>query len=510
MEWPCECWSREVLLALSEASGEALPSSLLAEVRLAAQQVSGSKVIEDAWNLCKDVARQASTQKISTEAVWQSIFDSPVLEEAGLAPLTVSSKDGFKAKGGVPAMHFKAREGEEGCSLGEAGKKAFFSRPQSKATSKHLRLAFPTQALLDISEPEVFERCWQSLLPPPGTVLWKRCAGDELLGYVLEPSRHGVMLWRGSAMGIGEYNWFQLSKSVDAIKVVQITDHKEWRAMRVRPRTPGWVAQHCLPSVPAELRPAGVTLQLLPAEDAQLLQCAAAHGLHTLTGEFLGRLWAHLGWPSPRPRLVGELAQALCRGILGCEDAEAARICETFRDRVAEAPSGVENNADFVAEAVRAEDEADVVGQLRRAAEAKTAAKAAAEPAAAASAGEGGAEAGLAEASPAPAAADGEVAIVQHRPGRIVAELYDRTRAQAWLPNVRGCTILLFRDKLWQVRYRARPVPPRSHSVTFEAAAGPAGLRAHVEALVQCLRWAWAVHAESGGTDPPPDLALPW
>ena len=83
-----------------------------------------------------------------------------------------------------------------------------------------------------------------------------------------------------------------------------------------------------------------------------------------------------------------------------------------------------------------------------------------------------------------------------------------REEASGLLPITKGASISLVKNRQWQIRYRMRPIIPRSHTVTFSTVEGPLGLAEHLEGLFECLMWIWNCHEEVTGEICPHDLRL--
>ena len=73
--------------------------------------------------------------------------------------------------------------------------------------------------------------------------------------------------------------------------------------------------------------------------------------------------------------------------------------------------------------------------------------------------------------------------------------------ARRYLPQSLGCTMQLHKTRQWQVKYPAKPLPPKSHSVTYDEVQVT-----QRQAMLTCLRWAWQVHEALGFDACPHDL----
>jgi hypothetical protein len=85
---------------------------------------------------------------------------------------------------------------------------------------------------------------------------------------------------------------------------------------------------------------------------------------------------------------------------------------------------------------------------------------------------------------------------------RLEARMYTAVEARMFCPKYKGSTISIQQETRWEIKYRAKPCPPYSHSETW---GGREGL-SHFAALSLCLRWAWDVHESLGRGSCPWDL----
>lgn len=159
----------------------------------------------------------------------------------------------------------------------------------------------------------------------------------------------------------------------------------------------------------------------------------------------------------------------------------------------------MEDNAELVKEAVDEKD-AEAVGEelakakRRRLAEAGRTTPTPPRP-------------GPSAAAPAPASGEGASSSAPYDRIRVAVPPthFSQEQAAAMLPQAKGTTISPVNGRQWQVKYKARPRRPYSHSVTYDPE-GPAGLDNHRKALLECLEWVWQVHVECGGAACPNDL----
>ena len=110
------------------------------------------------------------------------------------------------------------------------------------------------------------------------------------------------------------------------------------------------------------------------------------------------------------------------------------------------------------------------------------------------------------KASGAPAAGSGHVDAASSTPAAPVLKppipnVTTRDEAQECLPVQKGCTISIHSNTRWLVKYTMRIKTPRSRSEIFLE--GDAG--SHREAVLKCIRWAWASHLEMH-----PESVCPW
>jgi len=87
---------------------------------------------------------------------------------------------------------------------------------------------------------------------------------------------------------------------------------------------------------------------------------------------------------------------------------------------------------------------------------------------------------------------------------RLESRMYTAADAKQFCPPFPGSSISINAASRWEIKYKAKPAPPFSHSETWGGRDGVT----HLQALALCLQWAWSVHSALGRGDCPWDLAF--
>jgi len=496
LEWPCSQWCRELMVAAAECNWERLPDDMLQQVADAAKVVSSSKPIEDSFNFCRLQVEGARNGKLGPKAVWHAVATSAIPKEFDVDPVVVEEEGQASAGHDVPEALFKPKSLEENISLGGHCSMSSFLEAADYPTlsiAKHLHLSMGNLMLLDAPSPIQLGKGWQSLLAVEGAVIWSGSAGfgEELAGVVLQCTQHGLLLWKGTAESAGGYYFFKLDmESDEQWQQITIWDPSEWKLMGLLPRVASWVqGSFGISTSRPDLN--GVSFQLCPETQDDLLKYSAKHGFPHMSLDNLKKLWVEIGCKvqGRKPVLLADVLKALVTFVLGSLTEDEWKEVVAKRSSLMAQHiwrSAIEDNPELAKEAVHEADHEQVeidAGVKKRAA-----------------------KRGVEEAPPRShtgASSSSGVDVVPMEPeglqpkrAKLVAPFnvkhYTMQAASFFLPKSKGCTISPVGNRQWQVKYRQRATAPRSHTCTYTDAEG--SHLEHCRALVQCLEWAWRVH----------------
>ena len=506
LEWPQNTWCRELMVSASECRWERLPDDMLEQVRAASRVVGSSKPVEDSFNWLRGQTEGVRNGRQGPQAIWHAVAMSPVGAECDMHPIEAEPVDQAAAGTNVPPAMFESAKGEPGFSMGSAAKERFFKSKghPTQSIPKYLQISLANRALLEAPSVRLLEKAWQSLLPIGGSIIWTNAgmAGlEEVAGLVMMGTPHGVLLWRGQAMGTGAYRHFKLEAGTGRPwQQVVIWNPGDWKCMSVEPRTASWVQQvHGIPALGTDM--GAVSLQVLPTGNCNLLQFSAMHGFPHMNLAYLNKLWSELKVKvdGRKPTLMHDVLKALVTWVLGGLTEEGwqevlARRSEHNSRNIWH--SALDDNIELAKEMVCEADHE----QLERDAGPEKHKKRKLDP-------------DMPKSHPAADQPDGDEGVAG-APGSSTDVLapkrakkvapfsikhYTVETARELLPAAKGCTISPVGNRQWQVKYKERPFPPRSHTCTYDE---PEGSNVeHCRALVQCLEWAWRVHHEELGRD---------
>jgi len=353
LEWPLESWARELLLAAGECEWSMMPQQQMQELQHLASSLAGTKAIEDVFNCCRVYEGDTKNKMMDTTTVWFTSYTSDVLEDASLEPVGNTECDRMHGERVAPKI-YEAVSSEADCSLPQGSKERFLEKKDAVPRSspgRHSEVPYGTYAMLHCT-PKEFATAFLSLLVEPGVVIY-HSRNSQLCGYVLEATRHGLLVWKGEAQGVGNFRWWQWERSDDPCQQLIILDPDHWRVLEVTPRTPTWVYekhfQHAGIEAPKEL-----LFQLHGVQEPNVLRRAAAVGFKQMTWAQMSALHTWLGLDGAKPPQVAEMAAKLYRHVY--PDATEEQCDEALEKRAAKHVdwrSVVEDTAELLAEALK-------------------------------------------------------------------------------------------------------------------------------------------------------------
>lgn len=210
LAWPRSTCSRELLVGCCETGWSGLPDELHREVLESSHIVSSSKPVEDLFNFCRSATEGVRNGKQSPSQVWHQVMHGPFLGECELAPISITTEDEVGSGKEMPSNSFLAKESEGESSLGADAQKAFFEQMPTCGMSiaRYTPASLATHCLLKTEDMQSIGTAWLGLLVVEGYVLYR--TGERVVGYVLQTSPCGVLLWEGEAFGAGGYRYFSL------------------------------------------------------------------------------------------------------------------------------------------------------------------------------------------------------------------------------------------------------------------------------------------------------------
>lgn len=355
---------------------------------------------------------------------------------------------------------------------------------------------------------------WQSLLEIEGSVIWSTGL-DDIQGLVMMSCIHGVVLWKGSAVKVGEgFSYFVLDSSDNPWVVLTIWDPDEWKCCEVAPLTHD-LAQASAGSLSAHLPPGSPNVfELGLEEEPELIRFSARRGFPHMTLEKLHLLWHELivEHDGRKPHLLVDVLQALCEWVLGglaaqqWEAVQEKRRSYTNRDLW---HSVVEEHQEFVKDFCH-ETDVDVIAPQKPRKERSVVNKPTPPEKAAPTENPKAAVGAASSSSGSGAGSSSDAAEQPEQPKRrkLMAKFEEIVlhRPRRWHSfSVKGSTISLVAHRSWQVKYSERTKRPLSHTITYYEAEGQCV--EHCKSLAQCVRWSWNIyHEEMGGEGCPWDL----
>ena len=246
LEWPQNTWCRELTISASECSWEMLPDDMLGQVRAASRVVGSSRPVEDSFNWLRGQTEGVRNGRQGPQAIWHAVAMGPVGAECDMHPIEAEPVDQAAAGTNVPSAIFEYAKGAPGFSMGAAAKERFFKSKghPTQSIPKYLQISMANTALLEAPSVKLLEKAWQSLLPIGGGVIWTKAGLEEVAGLVMPSTPHGVLLWKGQAMGTGAYRHSKLESDAGRPwQQVVIWNPGDWKCMNMGPRTASWVQQ---------------------------------------------------------------------------------------------------------------------------------------------------------------------------------------------------------------------------------------------------------------------------
>lgn len=116
MGWPTCQFSRELCIGASEMMWARLPQDLRKQVEDVARVASSSKLSEEAFNELRAQVEGVRNGKQGSHVVWQTLASSSLVEDFDLDPLSVTPEHEIQTPD-VPTALFMAKQREENVSI---------------------------------------------------------------------------------------------------------------------------------------------------------------------------------------------------------------------------------------------------------------------------------------------------------------------------------------------------------------------------------------------------------
>ena len=429
-------------------------------------------------------------KKCQSKTRWHSLLTSSLVQDYGCSvpPVTPAVKQA--AQTSVPASVFSSAAAD--FSLGVDGLKTISSDtswPSPDAASWNLA-SYSTAAWMEVGGDWGLPRtAWMSLMSQPGTILMNSTK-PYCPVVVASASKWGCVVWPVQGQVHGGRRWVSFTKasastprpwSFKVISDILAPSIKAYPVTVSRPSTPlrsasgDWVG--CGAPFTVEDAQGGLKLSVLAAKRAFL----------PLTMQHMAGLVDSMGVPLPFPRPVNEKAwtSLLVNHFLpSLAQAERDKIIAKRGNRQYKQHGTVLDKAGNMDVVEGIVDESDMpkfaaVSKAKQLASAKSASK------------PGGAPS---------SSATGQTPQVQVAQAFVpIPGVMSCTPgwAKGYIPKVPGCSISLDgrRYNRWSVQYKGKLDPPFHHTKAY----GNEATVSRRAALIQCLKWVWAVHADMTG-----------
>jgi len=480
--WPTFSWVLEILVGLDEYEFKELCSDLEAEVRGWSRCPKSTKMVENLFNYCRGLMT-ARAKTMSSQMVQHSSVQSreDVAMDRQVTKPTPQAK--LESAGHTDPLAFKA-DANNAFSLGDHLLEDYIASNRSELSPFSFLMSGLRWKALQHAAPRFDQALeyWRSLLLQQGSLVYAKTAkANAPEGLVIGTTDRGAIVLPVTMHRDGSIIFCKLDLSGPfTYKVIHVQCSQDWMACET-------AILSKLPKLNSVEPSCGLLFQTGFDPPAALEKLHAKTGFKGLTVERM-KIIVH-DWTIPLgekpPRLEKDWALLLVKFFLPSLSHAEAMLCVEARSLRNVSPFTRVITEDTLSLLQKqGELDEDDLGKFQKVVDAEKLAMKV-----------GKSALKIAKTGPDCLTGSGYGYVPKGIPNKALS----LAEARTFTPKRLGCVLSLNKDAAWEIKTPYREKTPKSHSVAFSS------WESNRAALVECLKWAWAVEQEID-----PNVACPF